>query len=164
MRDDEIGHQVVRKFDGGVRDGNGKCFGFPTGGELVVGYWRGTSCGHDRDERGYASQNGTPRTAGHCCALLLGHCPAAPTSATDLRQFYRFVTFINTSKHLLAPSTRRDLRIQPERKLSRTLRFGLSRFRSTSTRLCQVPSDGSPATTGMVTEGLTRAGRTWSRP
>ncbi len=53
---------------------------------------------------------------------------------------------------------------QPLTKLNRTERRGLSRFRSTSTTLCQVPSIGSPPCTGTVTDGATMAGSTWSAP
>ena len=53
---------------------------------------------------------------------------------------------------------------QPGRKLSRTFRSGLSTLVSTSTTLCQVPSAGRPPNTGKVSEGDTKAGRTWSRP
>ncbi len=55
-------------------------------------------------------------------------------------------------------------RAQPATKLSRTLRRGLSRLRSTSTTLCQVPSSGSPSCTGRTTVGATIAGSTWSAP
>ena len=40
-----------------------------------------------------------------------------------------------------------------------TVRWGLSRFVSTKTTLCHVPSFTSPSTTGIITEGLMKAGR-----
>jgi hypothetical protein len=40
----------------------------------------------------------------------------------------------------------------------------LSAFVSTSTTLCQVPSVGRPPSTGTVSDGDMKAGRTWSRP
>jgi hypothetical protein len=49
---------------------------------------------------------------------------------------------------------------QPERKLSRTFRSGLSVFVSTSTTLCQVPSSGWPLSTGRVSDGEMKAGST----
>ena len=55
-------------------------------------------------------------------------------------------------------------RVHPARKLRRTVRRGLSRLVSTSTTLCQVPSAGSPARTGIVTDGATSTGSTWSAP
>src|SRR5690606_37784889 len=50
------------------------------------------------------------------------------------------------------------------RKLSRTVRSGLSLFVSTRHTDCQVPSSSRPPTTGSVACGGTIAGRTWSRP
>src|SRR5688572_11773964 len=53
---------------------------------------------------------------------------------------------------------------QPPTKDRRTERCGLSVLVSTRQIDCQVPSAGRPSMTGMVSEGETRAGRTWSRP
>src|ERR1700727_2168346 len=53
---------------------------------------------------------------------------------------------------------------QPSRNDNRTERRGLSRFKSTSTTLCQVPSSGSPASTGTLIDGAMIAGITWSAP
>ena len=52
------------------------------------------------------------------------------------------------------------VRAHPSRKDNRTERRGLSRFRSTKTTLCQVPSCSSPPCTGSVTDGATMAGST----
>ena len=49
-------------------------------------------------------------------------------------------------------------------KLKRTCRRGLSTFRSTRTTDCHVPRATRPPSTGRVTDGLTRAGSTWSAP
>jgi len=53
---------------------------------------------------------------------------------------------------------------QPGKKVSRTRRWGLSAFRSTRTRLCQVPSAMRPPVTGMTSDGLTKTGSRWSAP
>ena len=47
---------------------------------------------------------------------------------------------------------------QPARKLTWIRRTGLSTFGSTSTIACHVPSCIRPASTGIVTDGDTRAG------
>src|SRR4051794_4110670 len=53
---------------------------------------------------------------------------------------------------------------QPARNDNRTLRSGLSTFRSTRQMLCQVPSANRPPRTGTVAYGGTSAGITWERP
>ena len=74
---------------------------------------------------------------------------------------------------LPSPAGRRDRRLtrprplsrfsQP-RKLSRTVRSGLSTLVSTRQIDCHVPSCSWPPTTGTVMDGAMNAGSTWSRP
>jgi len=49
-----------------------------------------------------------------------------------------------------------------EKNVSRTRRLGLSRLLSTNATACQTPSAGSPESTGMVSDGLSRVGSRWS--
>ena len=96
----------------------------------------------------------------HCCRCLLSELMSLgalrPDHITGLHQ-------VNVARKREVPPGDLLCR-QPSTKLSRTDRRGLSRFRSTSTTLCQVPSSGLPASTGTRHRGRDSAGSTWSAP
>ena len=59
---------------------------------------------------------------------------------------------------------RSGARSQPATKLSRIVRSSFSRFGSTSTTDCHVPSCRCPSTTGSVSDDGTKTGSRWSPP
>lgn len=62
--------------------------------------------------------------------------------------------------HGVADERHSARRHDPERKLRRTRRSGLSALVSTITMLCQVPSCMSPSNTGIMSDGEMKTGRT----
>ena len=116
----------------------------------AIGACRAWCSGHGRRGSG-----GRPPCRCHCFWCCLSHCCSSPTGPD--RMTLNQASDSPPARHGGQQTRPRN---QAARKLSRTVRRGLSTLLSTRTTLCQVPRAGAPSTTGNTIEGETNAGNT----